>query len=102
MQNWWGGNIGLGFTTTKPTGGELNVLGIKNGTAPSSSYTDAIQIYSADESAGNACPHFRTEGGDVVKLYQESALTASDGTLANAVTRIGEIETALQNLGLLA
>ena len=31
----------------------------------------------------------------------QTALTISDSTLSNAVTRIGEIEVALQNLGLL-
>jgi len=65
-------------------------------------FVDSFQLYSADITAGNAAPHFRTEGGDVIKLYKESALTASDGTLANAVTRIAELEARLQSLGLLA
>lgn len=93
-------NLIVGALPTASLSERKSIL-IGNGTAPSSSTLDHTHIYSADESAGNACFHTRTEGGDVIKLYKEAGLTASDGTLANAVTRIGEIETALQNLGLL-
>ena len=43
-----------------------------NATNPSSSITDSYIQYSADVVAGNAAPHFRTENGAVVKLYQET------------------------------
>ena len=43
-----------------------------NATNPSSSITDSYIQYSADVAAGNAAPHFRTENGAVVKLYQET------------------------------
>jgi hypothetical protein len=46
-----------------------NTFTIHNGTAPASNITDAFQLYSAGITAGNAAPHFRTENGDVVKLY---------------------------------
>jgi hypothetical protein len=78
-----------------------NWIGIANGTAPSGSI-DASQLYSADITAGNAAPHFRTENGSIIKLFQGAALTASDGTLANAVTRIAEIQARLQAHGLIA
>lgn len=40
--------------------------------------------------------------GDMMIHAPQRKLTASDGTLANAVTRIGQIEQALINLGLLS
>jgi hypothetical protein len=46
------------------------VLAIGNGTAPSTSPVDQHQYYSADIVAGNAAPHFRTEDGNTIKLYQ--------------------------------
>jgi len=46
------------------------VLAVATGTAPSTSPADAFQLYSADIAAGNAAPHFRTENGAVIKLYQ--------------------------------
>jgi hypothetical protein len=42
------------------------------GTAPSTNATDGYRQYSADVVAGNAAPHFRTENGAVIKLYQET------------------------------
>ena len=84
------------------TGTYSNTLSFKNGTAPTGSVVDQFIQYSADESAGNACPHFLTEGGDLIKLYKEAALTASDGTtLANVITRMDELEARLQNIGIL-
>lgn len=93
-------NLRLGASATGSSGTYTFVHG--SGTAPTTSPANAYQVYSNDIVAGNAAPHFRTENGDVVKLYKETALTASDATLANAVIRIGELETRLQNLGLIA
>lgn len=39
--------------------------------------------------------------GNQIYLAPQPKLTASDGTLANAVIRIGELESALKKLGLL-
>lgn len=94
-----GRNVGIGQTTFGTS--SAKVLAISTGIAPTSSPADAIQMYSADQAAGNAVPHFRTENGSVIKLYKAPALTVSDGTLPNAVTRQGEIETILKNFGLL-
>jgi len=69
---------------------------------PSTNIADSFQQYSADIVAGNAVPHFRTENGNIIRLFQGAALTASDGTLANAVTRIAEIQARLQAHGLIA
>jgi hypothetical protein len=106
-------NMGLSQSTFGSSA--TDVFAIGNGTPPGSSPANATQLYSADQIAGNACLHTRTENGAIVKLYQESALTAEDATaidatydgveqavLNNVRTRVGEIETALQNIGLLA
>lgn len=42
----------------------------------------------------------KTQGRQIQKAPQKG-LTTSDATLPNAVIRIGEIETALKNLGLI-
>jgi hypothetical protein len=70
-------------------------LSIFTGTGPDA-YTakvDSFQLYSADIVAGNAAPHFRTENGSVVKLYQQT----STGT-----ETVADIVQYLKNLGLLA
>jgi hypothetical protein len=73
-----------------------------NGNATSiAAHLNSFDFYSADIVEGNAAPHFQTENGDILKLYKQAALTAEDGTLANAVIRISEIETTLTNLGLI-
>jgi hypothetical protein len=81
---------------------DRRVLRIATGVAPTTSFTDGFKFYSADIVAGNAAPHFRTENGSIIKLFQGAALTAEDGTLANAVTRIAELETRLKAHGLIA
>lgn len=83
-------------------------------TAVGASVTDGYLQYSADVTAGNAAPHFKTEGGDIVKLFTGAALTAADagvvntgdattdGVIDNMRIRIGELEARLQAHGLLA
>ena len=84
-----------------------------NGTNPSASTTDAFRMYSADVVAGNAAPHFRTENGAVVKLYQETtgvgnAIFSAGG--GNSVLddstfdgyTLRQIVKALRNQGILA
>ena len=88
-------------------------LVIGTGTAPTSSPSDLIQIYSADVTAGNAAPHFRTENGAVIKLYQEtnsvgSAFlnTTTGATITDTDTFDGytlqQVVKALRNQGILA
>jgi hypothetical protein len=86
-----GGNVGIGQATFGTSATQTLALG--TGTAPSTSPADAFQIYSADVGAvaGQAGPHFRTEGGGVFGFrsatgatfeftYQADAL-ADDGTV---------------------
>jgi hypothetical protein len=64
-----GGNLELGGVLLDA--GTENVFAISNGTVGDSK-TDAYQQYAADITAGNSAPHFKTEAGDVVKLYAQS------------------------------
>lgn len=95
------GNIGIGtssFGTNAAT-----VLGIANGTAPTTSPTDMVQMWSADQVAGNACLHTRTEGGAVIKLYQQALIADAPGdTAANNAVTINAILDLLENNGLMA
>ncbi len=60
---------------------------------PSLNITDSFQQYSADIVAGNAAPHFRTENGDIIKLYKQSSA---------GILTVPQLVTVLQNLGLLS
>jgi hypothetical protein len=70
---------------------DRKVIYIPNGTAPTASVIDTFKFYSADIVAGNAAPHFRTELGHIIKLYQQDLPTSPT---------TGEIATLLSNLGL--
>jgi hypothetical protein len=84
-----------------------------NATNPSSSVTDSYVQYSADVTAGNAAPHFRTENGAVIKLYQETTAVGNsiislgggnsvlDDTTFDGYT-LRQIVKALRNQGILA
>jgi hypothetical protein len=50
-------------------------------------------FYSDDITAGNAAPHFRTENGNIIKLYQQSSA---------GILTVPQLVTVLQNLGLLS
>ena len=93
-------NLILGGGVASGANGE-KVFVLGTGTPPTTSPEDSWQTWSQDFVAGNACPHFMTENTDVIKLAKGAALTTSDGTLANAVVRIGQLEARLQALGLL-
>jgi len=90
-----------------------NTFTIHNGTAPVANIADATAFYSADITAGNAAPHFRTENGSIVKLYQETAGVAAATLVGGGGTTITDTDTfggytlqqiaqALKNLGILA
>jgi hypothetical protein len=56
-------------------------------------------MYSADQAAGNACPHFLTENGGIVKLYQQAAIADAAG--GDEVSKINAILGVLRNAGLI-
>ena len=62
------------------------------GTNPNA-VVDHFSMYSADQTAGNAAPHFRTENGNIIKLYQQSSA---------GITTVAQLVTVMQNLGLLS
>ena len=106
------GNFHLGSTSLLAGSGNGNLI-FQNGTAPSTNLADRHYYYSADVIAGNAAPHFRTENGAVVKLYQETTAVTSAAFVSNSGTTVHETSTfdgytlqqvvkALRNAGLLA
>jgi len=74
---------------------------------------DSFEMYSSDIVAGNAAPHFRTEVGDVIKLYKETTAITASTLVSNLGMPLTDTDTfdgytlkqvvkALRNLGLLA
>jgi hypothetical protein len=93
------GNVGVGQLTFGT--GATKTLAIGTGTNPSTSPADAFQMYSADQAAGNACPHVRTENGAVVKVFQGAAVAdATDGT--TAIARLNDLLARMRANGLIA
>lgn len=92
------GNFGIRATTfgASMVGG----MAMKNGTAPSGNVTDCFQHYAADIVAGNSAPHWRTENGAVVKLFQSTGWTLPTGTASKAGfdTATGTLTNALQTI----
>ena len=89
-----------------------NCITTHNGTAPTVGIIDASVMYSADIVAGNAAPHFRTENGAVVKIYQQTTavtsatvVSGSGGNVKHDDTFDGytveQVVKALRNTGLL-
>lgn len=104
-------SIGGNLFGSNPT--ETNIFGIKSGTAPTSSTADSFKMYSADIVAGNAAPHFRTENGNIIKIYQETTSVASSTRAGSGGTNLtsnttfdgytlAQVVKALRNLGILA
>jgi hypothetical protein len=99
------GNLAIGTAVTTSFFGTsaVNVLTIGAGAAPSTSPADLVQMYCVDRSGGGTATLFiRNEEGHTFTVFRGAAPTASDGTLGNAVTRIGEIITHLQAMGIFA
>ncbi len=102
----------FGVETFMGNGG--NTLVVSNHTSvPSTNITNSFQLYSNDITAGNAAPHFRTENGAIVKLYQETTGVAAATLVGGGGTTLTDTDTfngytikqvvkALQNLGILA
>ena len=97
------GNVGIGATAAGTSA--VKALVHATGTAPASSPADAYQMYSADQTAGNACPHIRTEAGQIVKIYQAAHIAdPSGGATVDTEARaaIVSILAALEAFGRLA
>jgi hypothetical protein len=92
---------------------DVGVIYIPNGNAPTASIVDGFKQYSADITAGNAAPHFRTENGNIIKLYQETTGIAAAAFVSNTSLIVndsatyggytmGQVVAALKAQGLLA
>ena len=86
------GNISFGGSPVDGTG--TNVFMQQNGTAPSTNQIDRFLLYSADIVAGNAAPHFRTENGDIVKLYRVGGWGLPTGTFTRTTFNTATVTTA--------
>jgi hypothetical protein len=109
-------NLGIGGVLPNSTNYDLNARGVfytQNGTAPTTLVADTFGLYSNDIVAGNAAPHFRTENGNIIKLYQETTAITAATLTSNLGTPLTSTDTidgytiqqmvkALRNLGILA
>lgn len=106
------GNVGVGVTALGASA--VKVVGIGNGTPPSTFPANMAQQGSQDNGSGVSCPTFWPEDGNPVQLFQGASLTAENtsavdltygaeeaGLLSNLRIRIGELEARLIALGLL-
>ena len=91
------GNVGVGTTVFGTSAAK--VLGMGNCTKPTSFPADMFQMGPFDQAAGNACPHFWTELGKEIKLYQQAHIVDADGTLADITTKFNTLLTYMENLG---
>lgn len=108
------GEYGIGVGSGSFDTNQRNCVNVKIGVAPATTITDVFNMYAADITAGNAAPHFRTENGNIVKIYQQttgvgSATFASPGAGSTVKTddtfdgyTLQQIVRALRNTGLLA
>lgn len=81
------------------------VITLSNVAAPGTPAADTCVMYAFDQAPGNSAPHFKTEAGDIVKLYRQSAIVNATGGAtidAEARTAINAALAVLRNLGLIA
>jgi hypothetical protein len=107
------GNFYIGNASGIQAGsGQGNIL-FANNTGPTTNVVDHHYYYSADIVAGNAAPHFRTENGAIIKLYQQTTAVAASTFVQNSGVTIqststfdgytlSQIVKALRNTGILA
>jgi hypothetical protein len=83
------------------------IFSMKEATAPTSTPTDSFSLY-ADDEGGDKVPHFRTNDGDVVKLFKAAHVADPAGGVAGITffaahrTAIIAILDILENNGLMA
>ena len=115
------GNVVIGDVTGQMVGtGGTKVLAIQNGAPPTDALSGGpgspggIQIYSDVDLTGVSTIHVMNGNGDVIKLYKETALTLAENlpvdnvydpaeaaVINNLRTRLNELESKLQAMGLL-
>ncbi|MDY0313766.1 MAG: hypothetical protein RBR32_01685 [Bacteroidales bacterium] len=73
-----------------------------NVAAPATPSADSYVQYANDQAAGNCCPHFKTENGSIVKLYQQSLIASPAADVTELKTAVDAIRNLLINNGLMA
>jgi hypothetical protein len=73
------GNWLIGSGASAPASMADGIL-LVNSTPPSSNVANGFSFYSDDVVAGNAAPHFRTEAGNIIRLFTSAAYTPSNVT----------------------
>ncbi|MFA4904482.1 MAG: hypothetical protein WC600_17245 [Desulfobaccales bacterium] len=99
------GNVLFGGITSAGTSA-AKTLGVGSGTAPSTFPADMAQMCVKDQAAGNACFHFYTELGQIIRLYQQAHIadlkadyTAGDlDTEAEMITALNTANAAFNSL----
>ena len=71
----------------------LNHYQLATPRVPSASITNGYVQYSNDITAGNAAPHFRTENGSIVKLYQETTGVGASTLVTGLGTPLTDTDT---------
>ena len=105
------GSFGANNTTCFVMKNSLNYQSF--GSIPTTTPIDHFAMYSADIAAGNAAPHFRTENGNIIKLYRETTGIAAAAFVSNTSLIVndsatyggytmGQVVAALKAQGLLA
>lgn len=102
------GAIGIGSNTTvigadathllTQLGGALQLT---NTAAAPTNGADKAHLYCADQAAGNACMHTKTENGAVLKLFQGAAVADATGA-GDVVTQLNTLLARLRAHGLIA
>ena len=86
------------------TSGATRAFLIENGVAPSTNLPNCYWSYSADQVAGNACPHFMTEAGQIIKLFSANNVAQPTGGATQDTecrTAVNAILALLQANGLM-
>jgi len=94
-------NVGIGTGTFQAS--MVGGVTIKTGTAPTGNVADQFAFYSSDIVAGNAAPHFRTENGDVVRIFSVGGWGTPTGTLTRTTfdTTATTLDEVAERLGAL-
>lgn len=88
------GNLIFSSSLSSDPASMVNGIAMYNGTAPSGNITAGFSMYSTNIVAGNAAPHFRTENGDIVKLYRVAGWGLPTGTFTRTTFDTATVTTA--------
>lgn len=99
------GNLCLVKEGVSPGNSMQRGILIGSGSAPTSNITDSFQMWGQDQTGGNCAPHFKTEDGDIIRLYQSTVVNppTGGGTVdAEARLAVSGVIQALKDMGFIA